>query len=205
MAGTLTRKLAGIGRWLKKEFVAILPVFIFLFFGFAFLILLVKLTLEQFSIEVAVVSNALIGAFTGAKVALVLDETQLARSLERYRRIVTVAAKVLFYAIATLLLGYVERFLEALHKAHSFEGAIGDVIAHTNHYRLLAWVLGISFIFAFYFALVETNKRMGKGELWKLFFESPETANDSSRSSNIEASGRRWSGSSQRDQPPLAR
>jgi hypothetical protein len=185
MAGTLTRKLAGIGRWLHKEFVAIWPVFLFLFCGFLFLILLVKLALAQFSIEVSAVSTAFIGAFTGAKVALVLDETPLARSLERYRRIITVGAKVLFYAIATLLLGYLERFLEALHKVHSFAGAFGYVIAHANHYRLLAWVLGISFIFAFYFALVETNKRMGEGELWRLFFDPPETANDSGRSSNI--------------------
>jgi hypothetical protein len=185
MACTLSLGLAGTGRWLRKELVAIWPIFLFLFFGFLFLISLIKLTLTQFSVETAVFSNAVIGALVDAKAALVLDETPLARSLEAYRRIVAVAAKLLLYAVATLLLGYVERFLEALHKVHSFGGAIGYVIAHTNHYRLLACVLGISFIFAFYFAFVEINERMGEGELWRLFLESRKAANDSGRSSKM--------------------
>jgi hypothetical protein len=190
MIGTLSHGLAGAGRWLRKEFVAIWPVFLFLFFGFLFLISLIKLTLAQFSVETAVFSNAVIGALVGAKAALVLDETPLARNLEQYRRIIAVAAKVLLYAVATLLLGYVERFLEALHKVHSFGGAIGYVIAHANHYRLLAWVLGISFIFAFYFAFVEINEHMGEGELWRFFFESRKAVNDSGRSSKISTGGR---------------
>src|ERR1700740_2511189 len=85
MAGTLSHGLAGAGRWLRKELVAISPVFPFLFFGFLFLISLIKLTLAQFSVETAVFFNAVIGALVGAKAALVLDETPLARSLEQYQ------------------------------------------------------------------------------------------------------------------------
>ena len=179
-----------MGRWLRKEFIAIWPVFLFLFLGFLFLISLIKLTLAQFSVQTAMFSNAVIGALVGAKAALVLDETPLARSLEQYPGIIAIAAKVLLYAAATLLLGYVERFLEALHKVHSFGGAIWYVVGHANHYRLLAWVLGISFIFAFYFAFVEINERMGEGELRRLFFESRKTANASGLSSNISTRGR---------------
>ena len=185
MAGTLSRGLAAIGRWLLKEFIALWPVFLFLFFGFVFLITLVKLALAQFSVETMVLSNALIGALLGAKAALVLDETPLARSLEKRRGIVAIAAKVAFYGGATLLLGYVERLVEAVHKVHSFSGAIGYVMAHASHYRLLAWALGISFIFGLYFSFVEINARMGEGELRKLFFESRMTADGSRRPSGI--------------------
>jgi hypothetical protein len=74
-------------------------------------------------------------------------------------------------------MGYLDRFLEALHKVHSLGGAIQYVIEHANHYRLLAWVLGISVVFALYFSFCEISRSMGEGALWKLFFEPRATAN----------------------------
>jgi hypothetical protein len=183
MAATLSHAFPAVGRWLRKEFVAMWPVFLFFLVGFLLLILLVKLVLVQFSVEVMVVSNAVIGALFAAKAALVLDETPLAQSLEHYRRIVAVATKTLFYGATTLLLGYLERFLEALRKVHSPGAAIAYVIAHANHYRVLAWVLGITLVFALYFAFFEINERMGQGELQRLFFESPKTAGAKGRTS----------------------
>jgi hypothetical protein len=191
MAGTLSHGFVGVGRWVRKEFVTLWPVFLFFLVGFLLLILLIKLALEQFSIEVTVLSNAVIGALLAAKAALVIDETPLARSLERYRRVVAVAAKVLFYGITCLLLLYFERFLEALHKVHNFDGAFRYVFEHATRYRIEVWALGISIVFALYFTFAEINDRMGEGELAKLFFESPKTANDSGRTSSISAGKRR--------------
>jgi hypothetical protein len=191
MAGTSSHGFAGVGGWIRKEFIAIWPVFLFFLVGFLLLISLIKLALAQFSIEVTVLSNAVIGALVAAKAALVLDETPLARSLERNRRIVAVAVKVLFYGVTSLLLGCVERFLEALHKVHNSGGALRYLIEHATRYRILAWALGISIVFALYFTFVEINERMGEGELWRLFFESRETADDLSRSSNISGGERR--------------
>jgi hypothetical protein len=179
MAAALSHGLAGAGRWLHKEFVAAWPVFLFFLAGFLILITLIKLALAEFSIEITALSNAVVGALLAAKAALVLDDTPLARSLEHYRRIVAVAVKTLLYGVGCGLLGYVERFLEALHKVHSFDGAIRYVIEHANHYRMLAWALGISTVFALYFAFFEISQRMGKGALWTLFFESPRTPNPS--------------------------
>jgi uncharacterized protein YacL len=173
MAATLYRGFEGVGRFLRREFTAAWPVFLFFLTGFSLLILLIKLALAQFSIETTVLSNALVGALIAAKVALVLDETPLARSLEQYRRIVGVIIKTFFYGTMGLFLGYLERFLEALNKVHHADAAIQYVISHSNHYRLLAWVLGISIIFALYFASFEITLRMGQGELTRLFFESP--------------------------------
>jgi hypothetical protein len=191
MAASLSYGLAGVGRWLLKEFLAIWPVFLFFLVGFLLLISLIKLALAQFSVEITVLSNAIIGALLAAKAALVLDETPLARSLENYRRIVAVAVKMLFYGVATLLVGYVERFLEALHKVHNFDASFRYVFEHATRYRILDWALGISIVFALYFAFVEINERMGEGELWRLFFASPKTADDSGRPSNISAGRRR--------------
>ena len=109
MAATFSHGIAGVSRFLRKEFDAAWPVFLFFLAGFLLLILLIKLALAQFSIETTVISNAVVGALIAAKAALVLDETPLARSLEHYQRIVAVAVKTVLYGIACLLMGYLER------------------------------------------------------------------------------------------------
>jgi hypothetical protein len=40
-------------------------------------------------------------------------------------------------------------------------------------------------VFGLYFASFEINERMGKGELWNLFFESPKTAGGSHQPSSV--------------------
>lgn len=184
MAGTLSQGFSGVGRWLRKELIAIWPVFLFFLVGFLLLILLLKAALAQFSIEVRVLSNAVIGALLAAKAALVLDETPLGRGLERYRRIVEIAAKVIFYGITCLLFLYAERVLEARHKFHNWGTAFPQAYEQLTH-SILAWALGISIVFALYFTFVEVSDRMGKGELWRLFFESRAIDSDSRRPSSI--------------------
>jgi|HubBroStandDraft_6_1064221.scaffolds.fasta_scaffold254190_2 hypothetical protein len=191
MAATLSHRLAGVGRWLRKELVAAWPLFLFFLAGFLILITLIKLALAQFSIEMTVLSKAVVGALFAAKAALILDDTPLARNLEHYRRIVAVAAKTLLYGVGFGLLAYLERFLEALHKVHSFDGAIRYVIDHANHNRIVAWALGVSTVFALYFTFFEISENMGKGALWNLFFESPRTPNGAGRLSNISAADKR--------------
>ena len=191
MGATLSHGFVGMGRWLRKELISIWPVFLFFLVGFLLLISMIKLALSEFSIEVTVVSNAVIGALLAAKAALVLDETPLARSLDHYRRIIAVAVKVFFYGITCLLLLYFERFLEALHKTHNSGAALEYVVKNAPRSRVLVWALGISIVFALYFAFVEISGRMGEGELWRLFFEPHRNANRSTQPSSMIAGERR--------------
>lgn len=174
---------ASVGRFIRRESAAAWPVFIFFLTGFLLLLLLIKLTLANFAIEMSAFPKALVGALLAAKAALILDETSLARHLERYRRIVAIAAKTFIYGTITLLLGYVEQILDALRRTHGLGEAIPYVIAHANVYRIFAWALGISMVFAIYFAMFEIDKRMGEGELRALFFDAPQTGGNSNRRS----------------------
>jgi hypothetical protein len=178
---TLLQNVAAAGNWLYREFVSIWPVFLFFLFAFLIQLLIIKLAVAQFSIPLAAFSKALVGALLAAKAVLILDETPLARKLERFRRIVAVAVKTLLYGASTLLLGCIERLLEALHRVGTFDGAFRAVIDQANLYRFFAWVLGISLIFGIYFAWFEISERMGEGALWSLFFKPPQIANGSSR------------------------
>lgn len=172
---------AATGKWLHREFVAARPVFLFFFLAFLLQLLIIKLAVAQFSIPVTALSKALVGALLAAKAVLILDETSLARKLERHRRIVAVAVKTLLYGLATLLLGFIERLLEALHKVGAFDSALTDIIDQANLSRFFAWVLGVSLIFAIYFTWFEINEHLGNGALWSLFFRPPHIADGSSR------------------------
>lgn len=185
------RIFASIGKFLRREFAAAWPVFLFFVVGFLLLLLFIKLALANFSIEITALSKAVIGALFAAKAVLILDETPLALRLEHRRRIVAVAVKTFLYGTITLVLGYLERFLDALRRVHSFDDTVRYMIDQANLYRLLSWALGISLVFAIYFASFEIDKRMGEGELWKLFFDSPETVGDSSLRSSASAGNRR--------------
>ena len=165
--------IAGVGSWLHRELVAARPVFLFFLGGFLFLLLLIKLVAAEYSIEVKALSTAAVGALIAAKAVLILDETPLARRLERNRRIVAIVVKTLFYGAATFLIGCLERVLEARHKLHGLGPAAHYVIDHANRDRMLAWVLGISIVFGLYFMFDEIEGRMGEGALWRLLFQSP--------------------------------
>ena len=167
------QSIAATGKWLHREFVAARPVFIFFLVAFLLQLLIIKLAVAQFSVPISAFSKAVVGALLAAKAVLLLDETPIGRRLEHYRKIVAVAVKTVLYGFGTLLLGYLERFLEALHRDASLDGAVRDMIDQANIYRFFAWILGVTLIFAIYFALSEINEHMGKGAFWSLFFERP--------------------------------
>jgi len=167
------QSVVATGKWLHREFVAARPVFIFFLVAFLLQLLIIKLAVAQFSVPVTALSKALVGALLAAKAVLILDETRIGRSLEHYRKIVAVAVKTVLYGFGTLLLGYLERFLEALYKVGTFDGAVRDMVDQANVFRFFAGVLGVTLIFAIYFVLSAINERMGDGALWSLFFERP--------------------------------
>lgn len=169
----IPQSIAASGKWLHREFVAARPVFIFFLIAFMLQFLIIKLAVAQFSIPITAFSKAVVGALFAAKAVLILDETRIGRSLERYRKIVAVTVKTLLYGFGTLLLGYLERFLEALYRSGSFDAAIQQMIDQSNLYRFMAWVLGVTLIFAVYFGWSEINQRMGEGAVWSLFFDKP--------------------------------
>jgi hypothetical protein len=61
----------------------------------------------------------------------------------------------------------------------------------TSLSRLLAWALGVTILFAIYFAFFEIDERMGKGKLWELFFEGPKPAGGVAGRSAVWPEGRR--------------
>jgi hypothetical protein len=155
--------------WLSREAQEAWPIACFFFVGFVIVLLIVKLSLEQYSIQTAALSRAFVGAIIAAKVVLVLDNTRIAQSFRGYPRIVPVIAKTAVYAVCVILLRILELALDSLRYGSMADSILPDLI-HGGSPRLLAVILGVSTVFAIYFILAEIAEHLGSGVLWNLFF-----------------------------------
>ena len=159
-------------RWLGREFEEMIPAVAFFLVGFALILLMVKLFVEQYSIELRVASNAIIGALFAAKVSLLLDKRDWARS-HGYPRAVVVAGKVAVYTLGVVILGIAEHLIENYHKSGSLGGAFELFDRHFNGERFSAIVLCVALLFTVFFVMQEVNRKMGAGQMYALFFGSP--------------------------------
>jgi hypothetical protein len=157
-------------QWLGREANEAWPIASFFFIGFVIVLLIVKLMLEQYSIETVTLSRALIGALIAAKVVLILDKTPVARSFRAYPRIIPVVAKAAVYALSFILVNSAERYFDAWRHGGIADAGVHPVTIQGNMHRLLAVALGVAIVFAVYFVLSEISDHIGKGVLWNLFF-----------------------------------
>lgn len=149
-----------------------IPAAVFFLIGFALILLMVKLFVEQYSIELRVLSNAVLGALFAAKVALILDQRDWARS-HGYPRAVVVAGKVALYTIGVIILGIAEHLIQNYRASGSFGGAFALFDQHFNGGRFFAIVLCVAMLFTIFFVMQEVNRKMGAGQMYALFFSRP--------------------------------
>ncbi len=152
------------------------PKIVFFFGAFGLLFLLFKLFVAQYAIEYSAFAKAAIAALILGKVIPLLDWAQSGYRFETHRRIVVIAGKTLVYAAVVIVLGTGERIFESFRKDGSLSAALGFVVANANVQRFLGLVLLISLVIAIYLATQEIDDAMGKGALFKLFFERPLSA-----------------------------
>lgn len=144
---------------------------LFFFVGFMLIFVLFKLFVSQYSIEFYAFSRAAIGALILGKVVLVMDRLKFGRGFDSYPRAVAVVYKTFVYGLAVIAVGLVERLIDAYRQAGNLRKAVQLVIARANLNRFFAVVLLISLIICAYFVMLEINRAMGEGALFRLFFK----------------------------------
>lgn len=171
-AGTIAAASRKFGRWLGHELDEMAPAAIFFLVGFAVILLIIKLFVEQYSIELRVLSNAILGALFAAKVSLVLDQRDWRRS-HRYPRALVVAGKVVLYTVVVIILGLAEHLIEGFRHSGSLGGALALFDQRFNAGRFFAVVLCVAMLFAVFFVLQEIKRRIGADQMYTMFFERP--------------------------------
>ncbi|MGH7988466.1 MAG: hypothetical protein ACREQX_19560 [Candidatus Binataceae bacterium] len=171
-APSWSRMPPAAARWLRREFIELLPVVGFFLIGFLIVLLIVKLVLAQYAIAISALSRAVFGALIAGKVVLVLERTSLARGFKAYPRIIAVMVKTVFYGLAVMVLGIADRVLHEWRHGAGFVSALHALSAYGMH-RLLAVALAVSMVFAVYFVLAEISATVGREQLFALFFKRP--------------------------------
>jgi len=149
------------------------PIVLFFFITFGLIFLLFKLFVSQYSIEFSAFSKAAVAALILAKVILLVDWAESGLRLASHRRAVVVVCQTFIYALAVIILGIGEKIFHSVRAAGNLEDGISAVIANANVDRFLGLVLLLSLIVGSYLSLEEISRAMGKGALFRLFFEPP--------------------------------
>jgi len=169
-AGTKRSRIYSAANWLWEEFWKILPIALFFLTGFMLVLLIVKLTLAQYSIEVSTVSKAVIGALIAAKVVLILHHTSLDRSFREYPRVLSVIWRTIFYGLAFIFLAIAERVLDQRREHGGLANSMSYVAQHMEMHRVMALAVGIAMVFCVYFILLELSEYLGPGVIFRIFF-----------------------------------
>jgi hypothetical protein len=149
------------------------PVVLFFFVAFGLIFLLFKLFVSQYSIEFSAFSKAAVAALILGKVIPLLDWVQSGHRFDTHRPAVVIGCKTFIYALVVVILGIGEKIFHNVREAGSFQDGISRVIANANLDRFLGLVLLISLLVGSYLAMQEISRAMGKGALFRLFFQPP--------------------------------
>jgi hypothetical protein len=171
--GWLSRVSASIEGGMLGLIREMVPVVLFFFVAFLLIFLMFKLFVAQYEIEFSAFTRAAIAALILGKVILLVDWAESGYTFDSHRRIVVVAGKTFVYALVVIVLGIGEKIFEAYRKAGSLGEAVSRIIANANVDHFMGLVLLISLVVFTYLMMQEIEDAMGKGALFRLFFEPP--------------------------------
>lgn len=165
--------MTGFREKLKHEIVEAIPPAIFFFVAFQVIAFAHALSQGEVGVALATFVKATIAALVVAKVVLIVDLLPIVNRYPDKPLIYNVVWKTIIYVSAALLVRILEELIpligEAGGVAAAFERLLDEVVWH--HF----WAVQISLVtlFAFYCALREIGRIVGRRELLRMFFGHP--------------------------------
>ena len=156
--------------FIKKEFMEILPAFIFFLIMFHVLVVTRALTLKAYGITTHMTAVAIIGAFIVAKAILIADRLPFLNLYPTKPLLWNAVLKTLVFGFITFLFLFIE---EALHQQHlygsftvGYEHLQKDVMWPAFYAREI-W---ITILLLFYCSAVELARVIGDEKVKEIFF-----------------------------------
>ncbi|MGD0119189.1 MAG: hypothetical protein ABSD30_14065 [Candidatus Binatus sp.] len=163
-------------KWLAEEIRKLFPITLFFFVGFGLILLIIKLVLQDYSVQVGVLSRAMLFSLVAGKVVLLLENVRLDERFPNWPRSSLIALKTGFYTIGAIFAGAIEKILEHYSSSAGLADATREAWLHSSGSRFAATVLCMSLLFAIYFTFQEVDHALGNGEIFALLFKRPRTA-----------------------------
>jgi len=165
-----------ISEWLIRLVREMAPAVLFFFIAFLLIFFLFKLFVSQYAIEFSALSKAAVTALIVAKVIFLVDWAESGHQFNHYRRAVLIGGQTVLYCLVVMILGVGERFVHDIRKAGDLQDGLTQFIANANVDRFLGGALLVSLVVGSYLVMQEISHAMGKGALYKHFFERPVTS-----------------------------
>lgn len=160
----------GVGAFLKKELLELIPPTLFFLVAFALLLLTQALVLEDYGIDLLNLGQAVIGALVAGKVLLIVNAFPFVDRYPARPLIWNTLWKALIYNLAALFIRYLEALIPRWIDKGSF-GAGNDALfaeIHWPHFWLVQ--LWLAVLFLIYCAGCELSRALGRDKLIALFF-----------------------------------
>ena len=160
---------------IKHEAKEVGLVFLYFFFCFGVLLLIKKLFLAEYHIEVQALSTATISALIAAKIVIVLDKTHAGTRFDA-RLPIGVAAlyKTLLYVLAAFVILFLEKLYHMYRETESISRAVMAVWEHRDRNLMLGKVLCIGLSFLGYHLFAGLDHRLGNGTIRRLVLMRPD-------------------------------
>lgn len=161
-------------RTIWHEFIQVLPPTIFFFAAFNIISITKALMLREHGIDFTEFAAATIGALLVGKVVLVADKLPLINRFPEKPLIYNIVWKTMIYVLAVFLVRYVEHLIPFIGKFGSVISAhdhLLDEVVWSHFWSIQIWLLVLFFVYA---SLHELVRLIGRDQVLKMFFGTPE-------------------------------
>ena len=155
---------------IKKEFLEILPTFIFFLVMFHVLFVTRALTLKEYGIASHAHAMALLGALMVSKAIFIADKFPFLNFYPRRPLIFNVLSKTVAFALFTFLFLFTEHVLRQAHKHGSFAAAFEHLTTDVSWPVFWSGEIWVMVLLLFYCAGVELSRAMGIDKTKAIFF-----------------------------------
>ena len=155
---------------LKHEIRKIGSLTLFFLFCFGYIILIIKLFLAEYNVDIYVFSKVIISALVAAKAVAIMDMTPLLNRYDDSPRYIRVLYKTVIYTLAVLIIAVIENLFHSYMQTKGIETALKLFFETRNFNHFLASISCISVVFLIHNIFQEIDQYLGKGNLLKLFF-----------------------------------
>jgi len=156
--------------WVKHELLEVGAATLYFLIGFILILVLFKLLLDQYDIQLVALSKAVIGALICAKVVVLLKNRKIMQVFSDWPGYGTVLYKTLVYDVGLFVILLLEKTIERYGEAGSVGAALKQVFETRDIHHVMAVALMASVMFLFYNATGELSRRLGEVKVRAAFF-----------------------------------
>lgn len=167
--------MTGFWAKLKHEIVEAIPPAIFFFIAFQVIAFTHALTQGEVGVALSTFVSATIAALVVAKVVLIVDLLPFVNRYPDKPLIYNVVWKTLIYVSAALLVRILEELIPLLGSSGGVSAAFQRLLDEVVWHHFWAVQIWLVTLFAFYCALREIGRIIGRQEILRMFFGHPAT------------------------------